>query len=413
MKTKILVLTFWGYKEPLVANFTLPYLKILHEVVPSAELFLVTLEKPNQSLDAGELKKINNSLKADYNASLLSFRHTRFGPFALFQWALRVGRLIFFIRRKKITHIHAFCTPAGALGYLLKLFCKTELIIESFEPHAESMVESGVWTKRGLNFKILFWLEKKQAKSADCLIYLTEAMGNYVKEKYKVLPRKTFVKASCIDVTKFSDPINIKNAAYLRKLDLEEKVVGLYAGKFGGLYLEKEIFKAIKAGYDLWGKKFRMLILGNSDQAFIKQEASQLGIPGETILALFVQNEELPYYMGAADFALTFVKPIPSKRYCSPIKDSEYWTLGLPIIIPSGISDDAEIVDAYHSGYVLHELTMNEYQNAMRWVDQFLSSENKQEIKKQVRSLAIETRSMERVRQIYLSVYSEQIQISK
>jgi len=408
MKTKILVLTFWGYKEPLIANFTLPYLKILHEVVPSAELFLVTLEKPNQRLGADDIKKINSSLAANYNASLLSFKYMRFGVMAMFQWAARICRLVFFVRKKKITHIHAFCTPAGALGYLLKQFCKAEFIIESFEPHAESMVESGVWTKKSLSFKILFWLEKKQARSADCLIYLTAAMENYVKEKYQFVPRKTFVKASCIDVTKFSDPLFIKNTSYLHRLGLEQKVVGLYAGKLGGLYLEKEIFKAIKAGYELWGKKFKMLILGNSDPEFIEQEALQLGIPNETIIALFVKNEELPYYMGAGDFALTFVKPIPSKRYCSPIKDSEYWTLGLPIIIPSGISDDAGIVHSYHSGYVLSELSMKEYENAMRWVDQFLSSEKKEEVKNRMRRLASETRSMEKVKEVYLSVYRGQ-----
>ena len=40
----------------------------------------------------------------------------------------------------------------------------------------------------------------------------------------------------------------------------------------------------------------------------------------------------------------TPVKPVPTKRYCTPVKDGEYWALGLPVIITEGISDDSGII---------------------------------------------------------------------
>lgn len=54
--------------------------------------------------------------------------------------------------------------PAGALGYVLSKFTGSKLIIDSYEPHAESMVENGTWKKSSLKFKILFWLEKNRAR---------------------------------------------------------------------------------------------------------------------------------------------------------------------------------------------------------------------------------------------------------
>ena len=35
------------------------------------------------------------------------------------------------------------------------------LVLDSYEPHAEAMVETNAWKKRGIAFRTLFYLEKK------------------------------------------------------------------------------------------------------------------------------------------------------------------------------------------------------------------------------------------------------------
>ena len=58
------------------------------------------------------------------------------------------------------------------------------------------------------------------------------------------------------------------------------------------------------------------------------------------IESLFVPYNQITDYYQIADFAINPVKPVPSKRYCTSIKDGEYWGMGLPVVITKNISDD-------------------------------------------------------------------------
>ncbi|MBO9573710.1 MAG: hypothetical protein J7497_16095 [Chitinophagaceae bacterium] len=56
----ILVITTWGYKSGLVQSSTLPYLKLIHEIIPSARLYLVTQEQENNLIREEEKEVIEN-----------------------------------------------------------------------------------------------------------------------------------------------------------------------------------------------------------------------------------------------------------------------------------------------------------------------------------------------------------------
>ena len=58
-----------------------------------------------------------------------------------------VAALFFLMWRKRIDTIHAWATPAGGLGYLLARPFSRQLIIDSYEPHAEAMIENGTWRR--------------------------------------------------------------------------------------------------------------------------------------------------------------------------------------------------------------------------------------------------------------------------
>lgn len=406
MSKKVLILTYWGYKEALISNFTIPYVKVLHEVDPQMDLFLFTLNKKDQQLSPEEIVAANQTLGA-FNTQLLAYNFNKFGLKTMIKTAFLMPKLCWFIRKNKITHIHSFCTTAGAFGYILKLFSNVTFVLDSFEPHAESMVESKTWKENGLAHKLLFFLERKQAHAADYVISLTKEMRVYAQKKYNASIDRFYVKPSCIDTSKFDNPDFVKNPKYLKQLNIENKIIGLYAGKFGGLYLEGEVFDLIKVAYDKWGEQFHMIILGGVDDRYVQTKLSERGIPLTIITKMFAKEEDLPYFLGVADFALTPVKPTPSKRYCSPIKNGEYWTIGLPVIITKDISDDSDIIQEKNIGYVLQELSNNEYSNAIDWVEQFLKHPDKEVIKKEIRAFGIHHRSMDNAQKIYTEIYNQ------
>ena len=199
----ILVLTQWSFKDALVQTYTLPYVDIIRKTIATdRKILLVTAEQDKIALSDEEVKQINGQWSAK-NMELITQSYKRFGVKKMIASASNLYRLYRIIKKEKITTIHAFCTPAGSIAYLLSKLSGASLIIDSYEPHAESMVENGTWKKNGAAYKILFSLEKKQTKKASALIATTTEMREYALSRYGVQVKNFFVKPACVDLQKF------------------------------------------------------------------------------------------------------------------------------------------------------------------------------------------------------------------
>ena len=148
----ILVLTYWSYADALIQTYTLPYIRIIKkQVAPESRLILVTLEKTERALSPDQKKKVKEELGKE-GIIWMPKRYKPFGFGAAWSWSLFLVYLTFVILRRRVSFIHCWATPAGAAGYVLSLFTGRKLIIDSYEPHAESMVENGTWKKDGIAF---------------------------------------------------------------------------------------------------------------------------------------------------------------------------------------------------------------------------------------------------------------------
>ena len=324
----------------------------------------------------------------------------------LMMWMGLIFKLLKTIRKEKIDVIHCWCTPAGMIGYILSLLTGRPLIIDSYEPHAETMVENGVWKKNGLVYHLLFFFEKRLTKRAKYLIATTEGMKSYAKEKYHFYGNNIFVKPACVNLTLFSEA-NLKNNILVEELKLQDKIVGVYAGKFGGIYLAEDIFDFLKVAENYWGDKFRALILSAHTKLEIENYASKSEVNPKTIIHRFVAHHEIPNYIGLGDFGITPVKPIPTKRYCTPIKDGEYWALGLPVVITKDISDDSDIIKNNKIGSVIEELNEAAYLKAIKEIDNLLSKNSREEIYHKIRPIAEKYRNFKIAEKIYAAIYND------
>ncbi|MDZ4715331.1 MAG: glycosyltransferase [Cytophagales bacterium] len=397
----ILVLTYWNFDDALIQTYTLPYLELIrtHQSATS-KIFLVTLEK------GPSIKGVRENVERRLGpggVEWVRLRYTPFGFLAIARWAGMIPWLLGFVFRKKIEVIHCFATPAGAAGYVLSLLSGRKLVLDSYEPHAEAMVENGTWKKSGMAFRILFWFEKKQTERAVAVIAASEGMRSYARSKYHVEIKRFAVKPACVNLDHFS-VANIKNPKLLREMELEDKIVCVYAGKLGGIYLDLEVFEFLRVAHEYWGDSFRFLFLTNQSrheiEAFCYQARLDIGI----ITTRFVPHHEIPQYLGLADFAITPVKPVPSKRYCTPIKDGEYWATGLPVVISKNISDDSAIVANLEIGAVLEQFDTASYQKAIEIIDRLLKRRREETFQK-IREVARTYRSFKIAEEAYQAIY--------
>lgn len=393
--THILVITYWKYEDALIQTYTLPYLKIIASILSDkSKIYLFTLDdcikKTNEVAP-----KITNVSKAYYS----------FGFKSTIEWIKNFIYLYKLIKREKIEYIHCWCTPAGVAGYILSVLTGVKLIIDSYEPHAESMLENGTWKKNSVAFKSLFWFEKLQSKRANYLIAATNGMKDYAFEKYNVIKNNFFVKPACVDLNLFSIT-NRKNENLVSELGLTNKIVCVYAGKFGGIYLDKEVFDFFRQCELHWGEKFHALILSSHHYEEIKMFAQRSELSLSSITLKFVNHSQIPNYMGVGDFGITPVKSVPSKKYCTPIKNGEYWALGLPVVITKNISDDAQIIAENKIGSVLLELNTEGYIQSIKEIDDLLQNKSLAELYHIIRPIAEKYRNFNISNAIYNAIYN-------
>jgi len=400
----ILVITYWSYKDALIQTYTLPYLRIMRKYLPAgSNIYLVTLEQPHHALTASETLTENQHL-ASYDIQLIPFRYVPFGAKAVVSQFGNIIKLQRFIQNHDIDILHAWCTPAGALGYILSRMTGRKLIIDSYEPHAEPMLESGTWNKNGMAFRLLFTLEKLQSQRAETVIACVDKMRDYASNKYGVSFDRLYSKPACVDLDSFDMQLR-KDSHLLRELGLEDKIVCVYAGKFGGSYLTQETFDFFKTAEDKWGERFRALLLNNQPEAQILEWASNSGFDPQKIVKRFVPHAEVAKYIGLGDFGITPFIPVPSKRYGTPIKTGEYWAMGLPVVITPNISDDSDIIEEHKIGSVIPTLDHQGYQQAIDHIDHLLSTQNKYDLSQKIRAIAHNYRGFHLAEKVYQQVY--------
>ena len=399
----ILVLTHWSFNDALIQTYTLPYVNIIREILPlSHKLIVVTFEQQNIALTDREVEDINGKWhKSNMVLIAQSYRRMGLKKFAVLLYQLL--KLVAVIRYHNISIIHCFCTPAGSLGYLLSKITGARLIIDSYEPHADSMVENGTWSEGSIAYRLLSWFEKLQSQRAVCFIATSAGMKEYAKRRYGVDPPDFYIKPACVDLQMFN--LRERDVFLADELGLEGKTVCVYAGKLGGIYLKAEVFDFIRECYRYWGDVFRFLLLTNSARDEVLQEMMRVGVPECIVVQKQVKHEDVPRYLSMGDFAINPVKPVPTKRYCTSIKDGEYWATGLPIVITKDISDDSEIIRTSGYGYELRRLDNEEYRRAILAIDKLICGD-RVDLQKNIRKLAEKYRSYSISEEIYKTIYS-------
>jgi len=404
IESNILLLTHWSYKDALVQTYTLPYLEMIRSILPKQyKIFLVTSEQGKLALSKEEIKNINEDWQQN-NISLVALPYERFGFKKMVSMPTQLLQLVQLVRKNKISYIHSFCTPAGSIAYLLSKITNAKIIADSYEPHAEVMVENGTWPANGAAYKILYTLEKRLTKKASYFIGTTAAMQEYALTRYGVPIKNLFVKPACIDFKKFYP--QHKDLSLLKQHGLEGKIVCVYAGKLGGIYLKTEVFDFVRCCYERWGDKFRFLMLTNASREEIEEETKRTGIPSEVVISKFCFHYEVPKYLSLGDFSINPVKSGPSRRYCTSIKDGEYWGTGLPVVITKDISNDSDIIKENNIGAVLEELNETEYKKAVLAIEALLQEPTDQ-LRARIFAVAKKFRDYSIAENIYRTIYGE------
>jgi glycosyltransferase involved in cell wall biosynthesis len=394
---KIFYISYWGISEGLTVSTVLPNLKILSEDerVDSIEFFTVERSEDLNFKDIFvPINKVHHHPIHSKNLGFFLFTK-------IADW-LRIKNTIS-QSAKKMQPDLVICrgAMAGAFGTLLFKKFEIPYLVESFEPHADYMLESGVWKKNGLRFRLQKKTEAEIKKYAKFLVTVSHNYCQHLilaegiaKERLKMVP-------CTVNATQFK--FNAMERETVRnKLGIgAETRVGIYLGKFGSIYYDKEAFEVFKAA-EQYFDNFFLVLLSPNDKKELTEKLNAVKFPLEKVWVGTLAHSEVPNYLSAADFAFSTIKPADCRRFCSPVKDGEYWANGLPILLPDLVGDDSEIIKREGGGAIMD---VNDNKNLKMAFDSILQQLHKGILgRTEIASLALKYRNPDISKKVYKEI---------
>lgn len=332
----ILFIGYWGFQDGLTQSTIIPHLAELSSIAEVKKVVFCSIER-GKALRSQPVPQ-KNVAHIPLNSKDMRFNFiTKLMDFYLFP-----KLLVQIVRDESIDFMICRGSPAGALGYLVWRKTNIKFATESFEPHAYYMQEVGVWSKYDPRFILQKYWENQQKKHADFLIPVS---NNYLKKLQQegTNPERLAVVPCEVNLQKFRYRKD-KRQKIRKHLQLaEHTTVGIYIGKFGDIYYDQEAFELFKKA-ETYFKDFFLIIGTPQSASEVRKKLDKVKFPIDKTYVGRLGFDEVPDYLSAADFAFSPIRSTPFRRYCSPIKNGEYWACGLPVLTHHNIGDDSEIL---------------------------------------------------------------------
>ncbi|UOQ67222.1 glycosyltransferase [Hymenobacter volaticus] len=391
---RILFIGFWGISDPLTTSTTMPNLQILQGISTVETIVLATVERDEKediqfTPSFTNHKIVFRPLISRTKQPLLLNKIDDF---------VRLPReLAALVRQYDVDTIIGRGAMAGALAYQTSKRTGVRFFVESFEPHADYMLDSGVWKAYDPRYLFQRRWEEKEKKLAKGLMPVAE---NYRRKLIEEgVPADRIMTVSCfVDLQKFAFDAE-RRQQMRRQLDFpNEAIVGIYVGKFGDIYYDAEAFDIFRAAADHFPDRFRLIILTPNPIEQVKAKLQAVGLNETNTFVTKAPHREVPAYLAAADFAFAPIKPAECRQYCSPVKVGEYWASGLPVLLTEGVGDDSAIIKEEGGGAVFNLERPTSVGDALQLIEQQIALPD---YRTRVRQLAEQHRSIEQAKQAY------------
>ena len=370
-----LYLCYFGLREPLVQTQVLPYLRQL--AAHGIAVRLLTFE-PNRrrAWSAADEKQWRQRLAADgIHWHALAYHKRPSLPATLFDILAGAWFAVRLARRERIAVFHGRGHVATTMGAIAKKLCGGRLLfdIRGFNP--EEYVDAGLWTTRSLKYRLMKRTERWLLNFADGFVVLTEKAREILFPGCTATDsrgRPIAVIPCCVDFERFQATEGMTRDEARAALGLAGRRVLVYVGNIGGFYLTQEMVEFLALAHRRDPSTFSLLLTQGSAEELTRLLRTA-GVPDGAFRVKRVPADQIPRYLAAADFGLSFIKPSYSKQAASPTKIAEYLASGLPVLTNAGVGDLDALIAEDRVGVLLHDLSAEGYRRALDEMEALLA----------------------------------------
>jgi glycosyltransferase involved in cell wall biosynthesis len=217
---------------------------------------------------------------------------------------------------------------------------------------AEEYVDAGRWERGSAPWRLTKWVERRALQRARECVVLTPAARELL---FRPGDDRATVIPCCADLTRFLDGRRDRDEMR-KRLDIGNRPVLAYVGKFGGWYMQREMVEFFALARELRGD-LHFLVLTQDEPSAIELEFTRHGLPEESYTVTRVPPERMGAALAAADLAISFVAPMPSKVASCPTKLGEYLAAGLPVVSTEAAGGFESILVDTQTGVVIGDFS--------------------------------------------------------
>jgi glycosyltransferase involved in cell wall biosynthesis len=388
----IVLLSYWGTDEPLTLASVVPTVHMLIASGLADRVVLCTVERAGRPVPPP--LSMPGCVHVQWGATALGPR-----PLARAIDLLRLHvRVVRVVREHRPLLIMARGVVAGGYAHFASKATGVPYAVDYFEPHADYMADVGEWRRGGPLYRGLSWLMRLQRRSA---LRIVTVARNYREMLLAdgVDPARVLVAPCPVDLERMrSDPM--ARAMVRREARLGDGLVGIYLGKFGGLYHRERSYAAFARYLELAGQASRMVVLTPEPVEVVLNGLREAGADLERVHVAYAPHGEVPAWLSAADVAFAPYRGTPSSACISPMKIGEYWAAGLPVLLTRGVGDDSAIIAGDPDAGALFDPEGDDLDDALRAVLARIGPE--QRVRTQ--ALAARHRSMRTTEEVYREI---------
>jgi glycosyltransferase involved in cell wall biosynthesis len=359
---QVLFISYNGMLEPLGQSQVIPYLKELSKL--GARFTLLSYEREPAFADAG--RKRCEGLRTELTEFGIEWHWLRYHkrpsiPATAFDVAAGVRLASRLIRSRQIEMVHARSHIPALIALRLKQRLGVKMIFDVRGLMAEEYIDAGHWNANGTAARLTKKMEARALKATDGVVTLTEALWSEMQAwpSLKLHQAAHETIPCCIDLETFRFD---EQARTVRRTELgiSNRFVLVYSGSIGGWYMTSEMadfFAVLKLkrpdAFFLW--------LTQGDKSIVDQAMQTANIGPVDYAVRAVQPAEVTAWLSASDAAIAFYRPGISRLGTSPVKVSEYFACGLPVVVNSGVGDSGALVEGEKIGALVRSFTESEY----------------------------------------------------
>jgi hypothetical protein len=119
----------------------------------------------------------------------------------------------------------------------------------------------------------------------------------------------------------------------------------------------------------------KFLFITQTSKAEVIRRALGYGVEEGQLIVTEASRRDIPMMLKLSQIAIFFRKPVFSNAACSPTKQGEIMSLGIPLVCNSGIGDTDFVVQKYEAGLIVSDFSVQEYDRVVKQLDDVLKKD--------------------------------------